>query len=153
MNEINPVINYAKLYREKGVEKYSYIDIEFIRKKRIEIDSIVAKVGGAKLWEFIIYKLKKLFLKRNYNRVISMPEMSTIYSDTIQKFLDYLEEVAQSATDEEQKLIDSELESVEGFIENVEDKREEIISRLKDVLANDADMQEISSKLYEMINE
>ncbi len=32
-------------------------------------------------------------------------------------------------------------------------KREEIKNRLKDVLANDEDMQEISSKLYEMINE
>ncbi len=54
-------------------ERFKNVDVEFLE-RRIEIDAILAQVGDERFWEYIIFKLKQLYPKRNYNRAISLPE-------------------------------------------------------------------------------
>ena len=144
--EINPV----KKLVESDLQRYKYIDLEYVKHKRIEIDSIVAAVGGERLWEFIVYKLEKLFPTRNYNRVISLPSTYDIYPDMIQKFLSHLAFVSETVTQDEEDKILSELGNVKGFID-VKEKKLEIEDRLRNKLANNKDMQDIALKLAEII--
>lgn len=118
--EINPV----KKLVESDLQRYKYIDLEYVKHKRIEIDSIVAAVGGERLWEFIIYRLEKLFPTRNYNRVISLPSTYDIYPDMIQKFLSNLAFVSETVTRDEEDKILSELDNVKGFIDVREKTRD-----------------------------
>ncbi|MFL6381102.1 MAG: hypothetical protein ACJ72S_07415 [Nitrososphaeraceae archaeon] len=55
-------------------ERFKNVDVEFLKERRIEIDAILAQVGDERFWESIIFKLKQLYPKRNYNRAISLPE-------------------------------------------------------------------------------
>jgi len=45
---------------------------------RIEIDSIMVKIGNESIWNFLIAKLFEKFPKRNYNRSIEVPEFVTL---------------------------------------------------------------------------
>ena len=52
----------------KGV---SYI--EYLRDKRIELDTVVNVVGAQKFWEWFQDRILKTFKTRNYNRAITVP--------------------------------------------------------------------------------
>ena len=53
---------------EKGV---SYI--EYLRDKRIELDTVVNVVGAQKFWGWLQDRILKTFETRNYNRAITVP--------------------------------------------------------------------------------
>ena len=76
-NHMKPLKDIASNsgYEAEDGENYTLTDyLQFINSKRIEIDSVLAKVGNQRFWDFIIYKLNKKFPTRNYNRSINVPE-------------------------------------------------------------------------------
>lgn len=48
------------------------MDLEFLKERRIEIDAVLAKVGGEKFFEFVKYSLKQISATRDYNRAIEI---------------------------------------------------------------------------------
>jgi hypothetical protein len=66
------------------------------------------------------------------------------------KFLSHLAFVSEPVTQDEEDKILFELGNVKGFID-VKEKKLEIEDRLRNKLANNKDMQDIASKLAEII--
>jgi hypothetical protein len=58
-------------------------NIQYLRHKRIEIDSVIKYVGIAKFWTFIIDRLEKEFPNKNYNRAINIP--SSVIPEPLEK--------------------------------------------------------------------
>jgi len=49
----------------------NYEHLDYLKTKRVEIDSVIAKVGAKKLWEALLDRLEDAFPTRNYTREIS----------------------------------------------------------------------------------
>jgi hypothetical protein len=106
-------------------ENYALTDyLQFVNSKRIEIDSVLAKVGNQRFWNFIIYKLDKKFRTRNYNRSVNIPEyiMPSVLEELIRKVNSKVAVILAPKRGE----IIRELSHVQGFIEPLEEKEEEI---------------------------
>ena len=58
---------------------FEHVDKEFLQHRRVEIDAVLHEVGTERFWEYIMKKLIQLSPTRNYNRVISMPAVETLY--------------------------------------------------------------------------
>jgi len=73
------ILSYAPHLKERGFLSIynNVIDREFLEHDRIEIDGVLAEVGSEILWEYIMYKLTRLFPKRDYNRVIQEQPVSS----------------------------------------------------------------------------
>ena len=123
------------------------------RKIRIEIDSVLAKVGIEKFWDFIIDELKREFPHRNYTRAIDVPKYAL--PKEIKDFNLNLENIFTEICVNEQSKIQDELENTTGFVADVAFKNEEIHERLKKVIyENDRGKRIISKfkKFNELIN-
>lgn len=118
----------------------------------MEIDAVLTVVGSERLWEYLMYKLKKLFPTINYNRVTSSSpgSPSNYYPEPIKKFYRFIESRIDphivSLFKEEEKKIESELENVKDFID-IADKRREIHQRYRDIAENNPGLKEIGAKL------
>jgi hypothetical protein len=127
------------------------IDKEFVKKRRVEIDAVLEQVGDERLWECIIEKLIELFPTRDYNRVISMPAVETLYPRTIQNFFSYINFVVNKITSDEETKIKNDLSKVEGMLDITETDKE-IIDNLKNAVSQDNNMKIIESKIAELLN-
>jgi hypothetical protein len=58
-------------------------NIQYLRHKRIEIDSVIKYVGAARFWTLIIDRLMKEFPIKNYNRSINVP--SSVIPEPLEK--------------------------------------------------------------------
>ena len=86
-----------------GDERFKNVDLEFLKEQRIEIDAILAQVGDERFWEYIMYKLKQLYPKRNYNRAISLPERyskekSDLLPNATKKLIRYIMDLTEDGT-------------------------------------------------------
>ena len=90
-------------------------NLKYVTNKRIEIDSVLAKVGNKPFWEYIVHKLVKQFPQRNYNRSINVPEF--VMPDTIKVFLDKIKNKIAVSIGPEYETITDELSDLEGTID------------------------------------
>ena len=76
----NGVMQELQELKGQVSEKYKRLltseNIEYLKKRRIEINAIWERIGDEKLWEFIIYKLQTEFTYSNQNRVINVKEIA-----------------------------------------------------------------------------
>ena len=123
--------------------------IPYLNKKRIEIDSVLAKISSEDLWNYILEKLEEKFPYRNYNRSIDVDRcvMPFILEEFIDKIFDRIAEIQAPRREN----IIHELENVEGFIEDVDEKGFEITEDLRSV-AEKYDKTKIKNMLIEEIN-
>lgn len=140
----------------KSDTRFKDVDLEFLEHRRIEIDAILAKVGGQRFFEFIMHELKQISLTRNYNRAIDLStefynmENIEILPDPVRRFFERVQTVSDGATAKIKKDIESKLEKVEGFLE-IQDKKKEINAQLTEALAENKDMMVIISKCEELM--
>jgi hypothetical protein len=115
-------------------------DIEYLQTKRIELDSILAKVRAKALWEYIEHQLLEAFPEGiDYNRVISStPELSD--PDPISEITDYFKHIQNKATTDKSEEIEQELSNVKGLLE-VDQKQDEINEELDDLVNNDSSVK------------
>jgi hypothetical protein len=103
------MIRFFGLNKEELQEKYTPSDhFKFLLDKapeqaalvaeyRIEIDSVLAAVGPRRFFEYILYKLQKLFPTRNYNRAISVaPVMPKDVDELIETLKDHLYDITKN---------------------------------------------------------
>ena len=84
--EYNPNL---KLFRDE--------DDPYLQEKRIELDSIIQKVGAEAFWKYIVHELETEFPSpRDYREIIPEPQPEDYYSDETIEFLEYLAKILQT---------------------------------------------------------
>ena len=137
-----------------GDERFINVDIEFLKQKRIEIDAILAQVGDGRFWEYIMYKLKEFYPKRNYNRAISLPERyskekSDLLPKATKKLIRYIMDLAEDGTEETENAIKTEQENVDGFLD-VKEQKKKNLERLSRALSEYEAMKKLDDKISDI---
>ena len=123
-------------------------DEEYLKTHRIELDSIVEKVGAEALWEYILYRIQLPELtpnKFNIGKVVTVPEAddNTFYWEIVNRF-----EITCNAWKQRQleiakgylrKLLENRRNELEDELENhelvkSEDKEDEIEEELRSIV-------------------
>ena len=129
---------------------------EYLSKLRIELDSIVAKIGREPLWEYIVYRMQEEFKEKgfDYTKVIERPVNTTIYPDAVADFLAKLNAYLENITEAEwNMIIRKELKGVKELIE-VAEKEDQCIERLGDIVTNDEVIQNtVIAKVEKLLDE
>jgi hypothetical protein len=126
-----------------------YDKLQFLKHKRIEIDSIIAKVGSERFWKFVEHRLGERFPTRNYNRALEIPEF--VYPDILRDIVEKLEKRLKASIAAERQKIINELSNVSGFCHNLKQKEEEIGSRLKHKIADDEIIKRLIEKMKKLL--
>jgi hypothetical protein len=127
------------------------VDIDFLKKNKIELDAILAAAGSEDLWKYLMEELKESYPTRDYNRVISSrPSLLNHYPKSINNLGRYIHNHVESLISKEREKIKAELDDVEGFLE-VKKKKEEIEKRLGDIVEADPHLKNMGLKLEELI--
>ena len=130
------------------------VDVQFLKRNKIEIDAILADQGAEKLWGYLQELLMEEFPKRNYLRVINpAPDLSKHYPPIVQQIKLYYDQRASEITEQESKKISEELKDVEGFID-VEQKEKEILDdRLGKIVLEDQLLKDIAEAFVRLDRE
>jgi hypothetical protein len=106
-------------------------DGEYLSHHRIELDSLLAKVGAKALWGYVKHQLLEAFPEgRDYNRVIQNPKPihknGNVYPYAINVVLHYLELLHETVTADIWAKLEYDLEAVKNKLYVLEDKIEEL---------------------------
>jgi len=128
-------------------------NMEYLRKYRIEIDSVIRnpKVRNARFWQWIVDKLIEKFPTRNYNRAIEVKEVE--YPTLFFEFRRLLKERSQRILKDDVEETKKDLETYDGIIDDVNNKENEIRQNFAEIVDNDKSLTSINEKLQEMIDE
>jgi hypothetical protein len=137
-----------------GDDRFKNVDVKFLKEQRVEIDAILAQVGDERFWEYIVYKLKQLYPKRDYNRAISLPERyskekSDLLPEATKKLVRYIMDLTEDGTKETENAIRAEQQNVDGFLD-VQEQKKKNLERLKSALYQYDDMKKLDDKVSDM---
>jgi hypothetical protein len=153
---------YPKLREEDVDEEYTpsgttiEIKDKYLKTRRIELDSIQEKVGGEKLWEYIMYRLQlpQFNTRFNLTKVIEMPTTEMLrpqpVKDVLRRVDNYIDKITERRR--EQTLI--ELESAKELPEKTRKEieiEEELAGKITDAEQDDKGMQKIVTKFAELL--
>ena len=127
-------------------------DDPYLQEKRIELDSIIQKVGPEAFWKYIVHQLETEFPgPRDYREIVPEPEPEDYYPDKINEFLQYLAKYTKQVyTPKWEEIKESELKEVKGLLQ-VDDKKDEIDESLRPIVQkDDKGIQKIIAKLEEL---
>jgi hypothetical protein len=125
--------------------------LEFLKRRKVEIDAVLAHVGPERFWEYLINKLQEYYPKRDYTRVISTsPDLSNYYPEASKDIERCIKEYVDAIVADEEEKIETELEEFEGIIDDVPEKRNEIDKRLGAIVENDEHLKELDGRLAEI---
>jgi hypothetical protein len=134
-------------------KRFTEKDDSYLRTRRIELDSIIEKVGAETFWKYIVHMLETQFpAPRDYREIVPEPKPEDYYPDKIKKFLEYIEKSTEQAyTPKWEEIKESELKEVKGLL-HVDDKKEDIDEVLRPIVQEeDEGMQKIIEELNELI--
>jgi hypothetical protein len=147
-NHIKPLEEIADQNGDDDLDEY----LNFVTHKRIEIDSVLAKVGSKKFWDFLVSRLNEKFPTRNYNRAITIPKQ--VLPTVLEELVELAAEKVASFLKPEYERITKELAQVFGFITvDIKEKEKEIVKRLKDKIESDKDLKSFIKKIKDMKEE
>jgi hypothetical protein len=93
--------------------------LQYLEKKRVEINAVTRYIGADRFWKWIISKLEGLFPNRNYNRAVYIPTAPDFRPG---KLSELVEIVDRKITGVLTPLIEKrkrELDNYEGFIDDI----------------------------------
>ena len=102
---------YPDLTEAEIEEEYSpaiYTSDDYLKTKRIELDSITAKVGAAGLWKYILHRLQSPEIAPqgfDLNQAVTIPANEVFYPKTMSDLLTYLNNYTDSVLSSERELI------------------------------------------------
>jgi len=152
-NHIKPLEEIADQEGDDDLADY----LQFVSHKRIEIDSVLAKVGSKRFWDFLVNKINEKFPTRNYNRAITIPKQ--VLPTVLEELVELATKKIASFLKPEYEKITKELVQVYGFITvDIKEKEAEIVKRLKDKIETDAvesdkDLDSFIKKIKDMREE
>lgn len=148
-----PGLELSKVEEEhhsKAAERRTKDD--FLWNKRIEIDAILAQVGGEGLWKYLMHQMTTISPMRDYTQIIEQPETEALYSADIRLALANVRDfVDRSVEDSRQQIQVNELKEVRGKLLKPEKKGDEISTSLKQIIEDLKD--EIIEKFIEEFTE
>jgi hypothetical protein len=120
----------------------------YLWNKRIEIDAILAQVGGEGLWKYLMHQITTKEQIRDYTQIIEHPETETLYPADIRLALTNGKDFVNGFVEDKWKQIqDNELNEVREKLLKPEKKGEEISASLKQIIKDHKD--EIMTKFIE----
>jgi hypothetical protein len=128
-------------------------ELEYMKTKRIEIDSVMIAVSdNQKFWECIVKKLEEQFPTRDYNRAIDIPEY--VVPAALEKLNDMVKILSARLTRDKRNELSSKYHDYEGFIDDVDEEEKANSEELKTVIEKDKQvMGPLLSKIQDLINE
>jgi 5S rRNA maturation endonuclease (ribonuclease M5) len=134
---------YPDLKQEAVEEAYSpdiRTNNEYLKTHRIELDSIVAAVGGEGLWEYIKYKFQLIGQEKgfDYNNIITRPEPEKLYPETISNLIFKLSEYMERIVENDWEAIEQRLTGARELISI----KEQVVNNV-DVLSKKVEEDEI----------
>ena len=155
---------YPEIRLEDVEESYTpriIPDDEYLKKKRIELDSIIAAFpdtpgrGPEALWKYIKYKIEELQKEKgfDYSNVITRPEPKEFYPESIKTFLSKLDAYVEKVTKEDWEFEKKKLVGTKE-LKQVEERKEQNLAVLENALDDDEIMQdEIIPRIDTMVDE
>ncbi|HEY1247731.1 MAG TPA: hypothetical protein VGE97_01965, partial [Nitrososphaera sp.] len=116
---------------------------EYLANLRIELDSIVAKIGREPLWEYVAYRMEEQFKGKgfDYTKVIERPADAVIYPDIVVDLLTSLNIYLGRITEDAWRSIREELTGMKKLLP-VSDKVNECTERFEEVVSEDKVIQQ-----------
>ena len=127
-------------------------DDSYLQAKRIELDSIIQKVGSEVFWKYIVHQLETEFpAPRDYREIVPEPKPEDYYPDEINDHLEYIAKcVKQVYTSKWEEIRESQLKEVKGLL-HIDEKKDEIDESLRHIVQKeDKGIQKIIAKLNEL---
>jgi len=125
--------------------------LEYLKRRKVEIDAVIAVVGNKRFWEYLIKKLEEYHPTRDYTRVIEpAPDLSGYYPESAKDIEHTIKRYADVIVADERKKITDELEEYEGLIDDIGVKRFEILKTQGAILEKDEYLKELNEKLKEV---
>src|ERR687886_547311 len=149
---------YADIQLEDVEEEYApnpklfrSEDDSYLQTKRIELDSIIQKVGPEAFWKYIVHQLETEFpASRDYRDIMPEPKPEDYYPDEINEFNEYLAKIHEQAyTSKWEEIKQSQLKRVNGLLQ-VDEKKDEVDESLRHIVQEDRGIQKIIVKLKEL---
>jgi hypothetical protein len=121
---------------------------KYLWNKRIEIDAILAQVGGEGLWKYLMHQITTISPIRDYTPIIRQPETEALYPANIRLALANVQDFVNGFVEDKWKQIqDNELREVRGKLLKPEKKEEDISASLKQIIEDHKD--KITEKFME----
>jgi hypothetical protein len=127
------------------------VNMEYLRKKRIELDSVVRKVGNQRFWEYIAEMLTNEFPTRDYNRAIKVP--TYVFPDVLTDLADALRRKTTEILYVNVRQTKEEFEDYEGIIKDVNQEESDIEEQFKDVITMNANLAPILKKMQKLLED
>jgi hypothetical protein len=124
-------------------------DDSYLQVKRIELDSIIQKVGPEVFWKYIVHQLETEFPSpRDYRDIMPEPKPEDYYPDEINDFLESVAKYTKQVyTPKWEEIKKSQLKEVKGLL-HVGNKKDEIDESLRHIVQEeDKGIQKIIAKL------
>lgn len=161
----HPELNQSDIEEEYTPPKGIPINEEYLKHHRIELDSIVAKVGAEALWKYILYRIQLPEFSPNgfnLNRVITMPENEEFYppkvADILEKLDSYRDKLLadldihiETVLEVHRNQIEAELEHTR-VLKTIYDQNYEIKKRLHDIVSYDDGIKHRAAKTAILIS-
>jgi hypothetical protein len=140
------------LWLKKNYPKYKYLD--YLKDKRVEIDSVIAEVGAEKLWAAMRSRLLKKFPTRDYRRAIMVEDVieEYTYPTLVNEFAAMTVRLIERVTASCNKQIREEYSKVKGFIEDVFDEEKKIATWQLSECEKDETIDEFNARLRGITN-
>jgi hypothetical protein len=121
---------YAPNSKLFGSEDDSYLQV-----KRIELDSIIQKVGPEVFWKYIVHRLETEFpALRDYREIVPEPAPEDYYPNKINEFLEYIAKFTKQVyAPKWEEIKESQLKEVKGLLQ-IDDKKDEIDESLRHIV-------------------
>lgn len=117
--------------------------MEYLKHKRIELDSVIEQVGNERFWLWLISVLEEEFPKRDYNRAVEFTAVEDLRPAELQEFIGLLDKIIVQVVTPTVKERIEELRDYEGFIEDLEKYESDMFDDLKEILDDSVDYQNI----------
>ena len=128
-------------------------EFEYLRHKRIEINSIKMKVGTKAFQDWIIKRLGELYPTRDYSRAIEFSttiELEAVLPDELKQHIDNIaSKIEDYQIDKRDEILDT-YTDFEGFSE-VPKELEDANNHLKKVITDNSDYQDFMNKVNELM--
>jgi len=129
---------------------------EYLKTRRIELDSIQEKIGGEKLWEYIMYRLQLPEFNTGFNltKVIEMPTTEEFRPQPVKDVLRRVDNYIAKVTELREEQILAELESAKELPEKRKKEieiEEELVGKIADAERDDKGIQKVITRFAELL--
>ena len=127
--------------------------IEWIKTNRIELNTVLAAIEPEYCWNWLRFKLLKLWPDRDYNRVFTEPRPSDVYTLEIKNFIERLDNTFDPLIKKRYQPIEERLNNIKGFIKDVDGTKKLIQSSMSKTIATNKKIKLVGKRLKALAEE